>query len=118
MNKYIIGYIALAISILSACEEEGPFINFEEDQASLVDTSYLSSTPIPSADKNVLFEEFSGVRCSNCPSGNGATHTIYAAKGARFVPVTVHSDFLALPYGTDQDLRNEDANTIAICLGT
>lgn len=117
MNKYILGCIGIALWMLSACQEDGPFINFEENQESLVDTSYLSTTPIPSENRNVFFEEFSGVRCSNCPAGNGATNAIYAAKGDRFVPVTVHSDFLALPYGTDQDLRNVEANEIANSLG-
>jgi hypothetical protein len=117
MSKYKIVFFVFALTAIISCKEEGPFINFEEDQVSLVDTSYLSSTPIASMNRNVMFEEFSGVRCSNCPSGNSATNAIYAAKGNRFVPVTVHSDFLALPYGTDQDLRNVDANEIANSLG-
>jgi len=117
MQYYKIIFFALLLLSLSACQEEGPFINFEEDQVSLVDTSYLSATSISSVNKNVMFEEFSGVRCSNCPAGNGETNALYVAKGNRFVPVTVHSNFLALPYETDQDLRNIDANEIANSLG-
>jgi hypothetical protein len=45
------------------------------------------------------------------------TNGLYTTLGDRFVPVTVHSDFLALPYGTNQDLRNDDANAIANALG-
>lgn len=116
-NKRI--YLALTSILLSfyACKEEGPFINFEEGQNTLVDTSYLSTTPIPSQNKNVLFEEFSGVRCSNCPAGNAATNSIYAANPERLVPVTIHSDFLGFPYENDQDLRNDEANEIANSLG-
>ena len=112
-----IGFLLSLFILLSACEEEGPFINFEEEQATLVDTSYVSATPIPSVNKNVLFEEFSGVRCSNCPLGNAVTNGLFNSLGDRFVPVTVHSDFLALPYGNDQDLRNSDANNLASSLG-
>tara|TARA_B110000459_G_scaffold30723_1_gene31426 strand:+ start:13368 stop:14231 length:864 start_codon:yes stop_codon:yes gene_type:complete len=117
MKMKNIGFIVCLLALLSACEEEGPFINFEEEQATLVDTSYVSTTPIPSVNKNVLFEEFSGVRCSNCPLGNAVTNGLFNSLGDRFVPVTVHSDFLALPYGNDQDLRNSDANSLASSLG-
>lgn len=103
--------------VLFSCKEDGPFINFEEDQETLVDTLYISTTPILQVNKNVLFEEFSGVRCSNCPSGNQATHSIYQDKGDRFIPITVHSDFLALPYPNTQDLRTVEANDIANSLG-
>lgn len=109
--------LLVAITVLLSCKEKGPFINFEEDQETLVDTLYISTTPIPQVGKNVLFEEFSGVRCSNCPAGNQATHVIYADKGNRFVPVTVHSDFLGFPYENTQDLRTPEANEIASTLG-
>ncbi|MCB0537800.1 MAG: Omp28-related outer membrane protein [Chitinophagales bacterium] len=109
--------IITLFAILYGCKEEGPFINFEEEQDTLVDTLYISTTPIQQVNKNVLFEEFSGVRCSNCPAGNQATHTIYQDKGDRFVPVTVHSDFLAYPYSNTQDLRTAEANEIANSLG-
>ncbi len=114
---YKLSFIVSLFIFLNACQEEGPFINFEDDQATLVDTSYISATPISGVNKNVLFEEFSGVRCSNCPVGNSITNNLYTSLGDRFVPVTVHSNFLAFPYGTDQDLRNEDANEIATSLG-
>ncbi|MCB9256547.1 MAG: Omp28-related outer membrane protein [Chitinophagales bacterium] len=116
-NKFLYFAMAMVVSSLFSCKEEGPFINFEEGQNTLVDTSYLSTTPIPSQNKNVLFEEFSGVRCSNCPAGNAATNSIYAANPGRVVPVTIHSDFLGFPYENDQDLRNDEANEIANSLG-
>lgn len=116
-NNFLYFAIALIVLSLFSCKEEGPFINFEDGQTTLVDTSYLSSTPIPSQNKNVLFEEFSGVRCSNCPAGNAATNSIYTANPGRVVPVTVHSDFLGFPYENDQDLRNTEANEIANSLG-
>lgn len=117
MFKYKISFLALLVMVLYSCQEDGPFINLEEEQESLVDTSYISTTPITALNRNVLFEEFSGVRCSNCPAGSAATKAIYLNKGDRFVPVGVHSNFLALPYGSDQDLRNADANEIANSLG-
>lgn len=117
MTKYKFSIVLLSFLALASCKEEGPFINFEEDQATLVDTSYVSATPIAVQNRNVLFEEFSGVRCSNCPAGNQATHSIYLDKGARFIPVTVHSNFLAFPYDGSPDLRNDAANEIANSLG-
>ncbi|MCD8529021.1 MAG: hypothetical protein LRY27_03465 [Chitinophagales bacterium] len=115
--KHLFLYTLLFIIAFSSCKEDGPFINFEDNQATLLDTTYISTTPIQAQNKNVLFEEFSGVRCSNCPSGNQTTHQIYLDKGARFIPVTCHSDFLAAPYDGNPDLRNADANEIANSLG-
>ncbi len=109
--------VLLFLVSLFSCKEDGPFINFDEGQASLLDTSYLSPTPISSSRKNVLFEEFSGVRCSNCPSGNAETHSLHNQLGNRLVVVTIHSDFLGYPYPGSQDLRNNDANEIASSLG-
>lgn len=117
MNLYRYYFTFLSFSLLLACQEEGPFINLEADQATLTDTFYVSATPIPTVNKNVLFEEFSGVRCSNCPAGNQATHSIYIDKGDRFIPVTVHSDFLGFPYDGSPDLRTVEANEIANSLG-
>jgi len=117
MKKLFYSLGTILILALSACEEEGPIIILEEGQVALVDTSYISGTPLSPVPANVLFEEFSGVRCSNCPSGNEETHNIVVANPGRIVPVTVHSDFLAAPYEGYQDLRNDDANAIADNLG-
>ncbi len=103
--------------LLFACKEEGPIIILEEVQKPLVDTSYIATTPIAAVPKNVLFEEFSGVRCSNCPVGNEITHNLVTDNPGRIAAVTVHSDFLAAPYDDYPDLRSEDADIIANTLG-
>jgi len=100
-----------------SCEEEGPIIILEESEVPLVDTSYLSTSTINAVPKNVLFEEFSGVRCANCPIGNEITHDLVINNPGRIAAVTVHSDFLAAPYDDYPDLRTEDANLIANTLG-
>ncbi|MGB1247355.1 MAG: Omp28-related outer membrane protein [Chitinophagales bacterium] len=111
-------YLVTIILCFASCEEVGPVIILEESQIALVDTNYISSTPITAGVKNILFEEFSGVRCFNCPAGNVATHDMVITHGERIVPVTIHSDLLALPYTLeDPDLRNTDAELIANTLG-
>ena len=117
MRKHIYFLVALIAIGFSSCEEEGPIIILEESQIPLVDTSYVSGTALSSVPANVLFEEFSGVRCANCPNGNEETHNLVVANPGRVVPVTVHSDFLAAPYENSPDLRNEDANILANTLG-
>ena len=117
MKKNFNYLIAVFLISCISCEEKGPIIILEESQIPLVDTSYISGVPLNSVPANILFEEFSGVRCSNCPSGNEETHNIVIANPDRIVPVTVHSDFLAAPYENNQDLRNQDANILANTLG-
>ena len=117
MKKHFYFLVALIVISISACEEVGPIIILEESQIPLVDTSYVSNIAFNAVPANVLFEEFSGVRCSNCPSGNEETHNLVVANPGRIVPVTVHSDFLAAPYENNPDLRNEDANILANTLG-
>ena len=116
MKKNLV-YLGVFCSAFFACEEVGPTIILEEAQVPLVDTSYVSTTPVTAVPKNILFEEFSGVRCSNCPAGNAETHNLVQTYLNRVIPVTIHSNFLAAPYDDEEDLRNGDANDIANNLG-
>lgn len=115
ITLFFLGFIGLVF--FSSCEEEGPLIILEAGQEALTDTCYISSDPISATPKNVLFEEFSGVRCANCPAGNLEAHNIVVANPDRVIPVTIHSQFLANPYSGTPDLRNEDADLIANTLG-
>lgn len=102
---------------LISCKEVPQQVILDPSQLALFDTTYVSGTTIEPVPNNVLMEEFSGVRCSNCPDGNAETHTIYESNPERITIVTVHSDFLAAPYSGDIDLRTEDANTMETILG-
>lgn len=113
-NLKISIFSTLLVSILLIqCKEVDTPVIIDPSQVSLFDTVYVSSSPIAETPKNVLMEEFSGVKCSNCPKGNEKTHDLHSANPDRITILTVHNDFLASPYEGNPDLRCEDANTLA-----
>ena len=67
--------------------------------------------------KNVLLEEFTGVRCVNCPQGHELLDNLESQHGERFIAISEHSEFLAEPYDGDQDLRTDDAQAFEDLLG-
>lgn len=117
MSKNTFLAISVIILGLSSCKEVPQEVVLDPSQLALFDTTYISSTPILPVPNNVMMEEFSGVRCVNCPDGNAKTKAIHAANPERVTIVTVHSNFLASPIGTDQDLRCADANALVDGLG-
>ena len=57
---------AAAMFWLSACEEKGPLINFEDGPVAS-DTTYVAAPETPQT-KKLLVEEFTGASCTNCPA--------------------------------------------------
>ena len=114
MNKSII-HLALIflLGFLYQCTEVPTPVITNPSQLPLFDTSYISASPLTAVPKNILMEEFSGVRCTNCPKGNQKTEEIYTENPGRVVIVTAHSNFLAAPYTGYQDLRTADAEELA-----
>ncbi len=90
MKKLINSLFILGVLFaINACKEEPPYINFSPENT-IGDTSYIIS-PVPSAElKSVLIEEFSGVKCANCPSAQVSAKAISTANPGRVNVVTVH----------------------------
>jgi len=79
-------FIPLSVIVLfSACTKEiGPAIDFSKVQAK--DTFYMA--PVENAQlKNVLIEEFTGVKCPNCPDGHNIVATIQNANPSRVIAI-------------------------------
>ncbi len=53
--------------------------------------------------RKVLIEEFTGVRCVNCPAGTAEVLTLKEAYGERLVPVALHAGIFANPYSDSQE---------------
>ena len=51
-----------------------------------------------SGERNVLVEEFTGVRCPNCPTGTKQLNAIRSANDDRVIVVSIHAGFFAFPY--------------------
>lgn len=116
MKNIFFATLAIAFS-LASCKEVAQEVILDPSQLALFDTTYISTSTVSPVPNNVMMEEFSGVRCANCPDGNSKTHDIHSLFPQRVTIVTVHSDFLASPYANEIDLRCEDANILVSTLG-
>jgi hypothetical protein len=92
---------------LHSCEEIGPNIDLTSDTSA--DTTYIATQVETPQVKNVLLEEFTGVRCVNCPQAHELIENLESQHGERLVAVSDHSEDLAEPYDGDQDLRAPEA---------
>lgn len=67
-------------------------------------------------ERCVLLEDYTGVRCVNCPNAAAEIKTLQAAYGSNLVVVGMYPQnpqSLTQPYGSDQDLRTDAAQTYA-----
>ncbi len=87
--------VACALLLLAACTEIPPQINpiFSQGECLLADAALVADQK-----RNVLIEEFSGVRCANCPAGSAAIGELGKQYGEQLVAVSIHTGFFARPY--------------------
>ncbi len=109
--------LIVAVFALPACTELGPAIDFT-DTSALIDTSYVVSS-LPAQDHKVLlFEEFTGVHCVNCPIGHQQTVTLLANHPDSVVAVAIHnSNPQADPFDGEPDFRTPEGIQISDNLG-
>lgn len=99
-----------AVLLLAACKEKGPAIDFSGITAS--DTTYLAAPETPQP-RNVLIEEATGVKCSNCPKGAAVIHDLQAAHPGRVIAVGLHAGSLTAPFAySNYDFRTEEAGQL------
>ncbi len=89
-NKFLLVLFFVVIILFQACEEEPPYINFAPD-STVGDTTYIKlPAPTPQA-KNVLIEEYTGVRCPNCPKAQSEAKLISDNNPGRINILTIHT---------------------------
>ena len=99
--------VAIAILALVGCDEIGPQIN---------PTGGSGSGSVQA--RNILVEEFTGVRCVNCPAGSAELQSLIDIHEGQVIGVSIHSGFFANPYPQSTiDFRTEDADQIFDLLG-
>ena len=70
------------------------------------------------SERKVLIEEFTGVRCVNCPDGSAEIQNLLALHGENLIAVSIHSGFFSKPYSENKyDFRSADGDAIASLLG-
>ena len=82
----------------------------------LISATSLFSQTIVGTDpenKNVVLEEFTGLNCSNCPSGHATAQAIYDAHPDDVVLVAIHTGYYATPSGSQPDYRTQWGSAIA-----
>lgn len=106
-------YAILLIGILfGACSEVPPRVNPQgiELCEMVVD--------VENQERNVLIEEFTGVRCVNCPPGAETIENLIEEHGKRVVAVAIHAGEFSPPYPESKyDFRTDDGNALNSFLG-
>jgi hypothetical protein len=87
LNK--IFFFVGVLTLLVACKETPPYINLTPSNIS-TDTTYLiQQIPAPQAS-TVLIEDFTGVRCPNCPDAQVEAKNLIANNPERVHVLTIH----------------------------
>ncbi len=119
-SKLLVVSLLFALFIgVTSCEEIPPLIDFSEPEPIdltcadkfLLDVSEFSrsntdfvSNETPEAQcKMVLVEEFSGVRCVNCPAGHEITEELLKDHPDQVAALTIHAGFLSAPYNESKE---------------
>lgn len=114
MNKRLLLLCSLLAIALWSCEEISPVIN------PVMEVESVCSEPVSlgTQARQVLIEEFTGVRCVNCPAGSQALQELKEQYGERLVAVSIHAGSFAPPYPDSYDtLRTPDGESILSFLG-
>ena len=112
INHLLFGLIIGLTLFSSACEEIPPVINpfTGEPPDTVID--------IESQKRQVLIEEFTGVRCVQCPAGSAEIATLLAIHGERLVAVSIHAGDFSPPFPQSQyDFRTTEGEQLINFLG-
>ncbi len=103
MNR--IGFILITVILIIGCTEIPPTLNRSVD---------LSTN----AARKVLVEEYTGVRCGNCPAGTALLQSLKEDLGDKLVVVSFHAGFFAKPYpSSTQDFKTTETEALQSLLG-
>jgi hypothetical protein len=104
----------LLLLALTACEEIAP----EVTPAMEADSVCEEPEPVSGQGKQVLIEEFTGVRCVNCPAGSEALKGLLETHGEQLVAISIHAGSFSPPYPDSRDtLRTQTGENILNLLG-
>jgi len=105
MKKILIFF--LPIFMFFACDEIPPDVG-------------MGTTDPPPGDvvQKALIEEFTGVRCVNCPAGSEAIEQLLSIHGERLIAVSIHAGLFANPFDESKyDFKIDDGVSLLSFLG-
>jgi hypothetical protein len=117
--KNNIFYSLALLLILSACKEEPPNIVFKDPNVSDFDTTYVVQNVPVAPEHTVLIEDFTGVRCTNCPSAHDEIAAMIQAHPGKIVALALHpaASPLTVPYPGYADFRLNEVKDLSDNLG-
>jgi hypothetical protein len=75
--------------------------------------------PVDDQTRQVLIEEFTGVRCVNCPAGSEAIEALLNVHGSQLVAVSIHAGLFAVPFPeSPEDFANDESRSLLNYLGS
>jgi hypothetical protein len=104
-------FLLLAL-LFAACSEIPPVITpFTGEPGN-------TSSDIENQQRQVLIEEFTGVRCVQCPAGSAEIETLLAIHGERLVAVSIHAGDFSPPFPQSlYDFRTPEGTALINFLG-
>jgi hypothetical protein len=82
--------VLVVVLVFSACKEENPGVIFTKPSVIFKDTTYVAANAETPQPKNALVEDFTGVRCTNCPTGHRAVEQMQKDYPNRIVALALH----------------------------
>jgi hypothetical protein len=107
--------LGLLLMLAGSCREIGPAVDLGLNILR-VDTVYTES-PAAKAPITALIEEFTGVRCVNCPRAHRLIETLQGQYPGRVLAAGIHTGFYATPYPNRLDLRIPEGPALELLLG-
>ncbi|MEO0877637.1 MAG: hypothetical protein AAFY48_23805, partial [Bacteroidota bacterium] len=108
MKKYLsISFFALFILLAFGCEEVPPILNPGGGNNG-------GGGPVSEQKRQVIIEEFTGIRCVNCPAASEAIEALLGVHGERLVAVSIHAGFFASPLYPESDSGLSNSTGTAI----
>jgi hypothetical protein len=110
-----VAVLALLLGLgLSACQEVAPPV---VGAAVIIDTTFVDPNLPPVQARVALLEDFTGVRCVNCPDAHALAKSIFEAHPGQVALVSEHNYFEGAYPNSDEDFRNEESFAINDLLG-
>lgn len=93
MKKISLFFVFALMFVMTSCDK--------------LDEPFKKEVNIEATGRVVLLEDYTGVRCVNCPAAAEIAHELQETFGESLVVMGVHAGFYSNPYGNYPDFRTE-----------
>lgn len=104
-------FASILLATVVGCKETPPPVNLNNELD-------CASNPLLQGNRKILVEEFTGVRCVNCPDGSKELQAIVAQTCGKVIPISIHTGTFSIPYNySTQDLTFANGTDLDRLLG-